>query len=314
MMLVVQYFYYGAHKPLALPHGHSRLRAASSAARRKSVERPHSHYRTLSVVAANVAVNAALAAQQDAQSHARLPRRSLDQSRDLSSRRFSREVTGVEDDIDDPDLAAMTDSFHSEGGRTSRRKLVSWSRERYGSGRPTRGGQIPPTSPIHPSLQITSHDPRRTGDAMILDRGRPRQREGDQSDDDAEQEEWNQSTAASTVRTSSRASRRGASLVFLGVWVLFGVGTLAGKRSGFSSGTAASIGRVLTRRLPAVETSALVTIFGQDIEDPSSVHLLGRIFAWLCTTLYLTSRLPQIWKNVSFILLSLMISELMLIK
>jgi hypothetical protein len=29
-------------------------------------------------------------------------------------------------------------------------------------------------------------------------------------------------------------------------------------------------------------------------------HVIGRISAWTCTTLYLTSRLPQIWKNVSF--------------
>lgn len=28
-------------------------------------------------------------------------------------------------------------------------------------------------------------------------------------------------------------------------------------------------------------------------------HLVGRVSAWACTTLYLTSRLPQIWKNVS---------------
>lgn len=28
-------------------------------------------------------------------------------------------------------------------------------------------------------------------------------------------------------------------------------------------------------------------------------RLIGRISAWACTTLYLTSRLPQIWKNVS---------------
>ena len=35
-------------------------------------------------------------------------------------------------------------------------------------------------------------------------------------------------------------------------------------------------------------------------QDPDFERVLGRIFAWLCTTLYLTSRLPQIWKNVSF--------------
>jgi len=28
-------------------------------------------------------------------------------------------------------------------------------------------------------------------------------------------------------------------------------------------------------------------------------RIIGRISAWICTTLYLTSRLPQIWKNVS---------------
>ncbi|KAI5119186.1 hypothetical protein M0805_000640 [Coniferiporia weirii] len=32
-------------------------------------------------------------------------------------------------------------------------------------------------------------------------------------------------------------------------------------------------------------------------DEPSSERVIGRIFAWLCTTLYLTSRLPQIWKN-----------------
>jgi len=37
----------------------------------------------------------------------------------------------------------------------------------------------------------------------------------------------------------------------------------------------------------------------QPDEDSSYERIVGRIFAWLCTTLYLTSRLPQIWKNVS---------------
>jgi hypothetical protein len=34
-------------------------------------------------------------------------------------------------------------------------------------------------------------------------------------------------------------------------------------------------------------------------EPPSFKRLFGRTSAWACTTLYLTSRLPQIWKNVS---------------
>jgi hypothetical protein len=33
-------------------------------------------------------------------------------------------------------------------------------------------------------------------------------------------------------------------------------------------------------------------------EGPSFKRLFGRTSAWACTTLYLTSRLPQIWKNV----------------
>ncbi len=33
-------------------------------------------------------------------------------------------------------------------------------------------------------------------------------------------------------------------------------------------------------------------------EPPSYQHAIGRISAWTCTTLYLTSRRPQIWKDV----------------
>lgn len=32
---------------------------------------------------------------------------------------------------------------------------------------------------------------------------------------------------------------------------------------------------------------------------PDYERFIGRTSAWLCTTLYLTSRLPQIWENVS---------------
>ncbi len=33
-------------------------------------------------------------------------------------------------------------------------------------------------------------------------------------------------------------------------------------------------------------------------EDPNIIQL-GRIFAWVCTVFYLSSRMPQLWKNVS---------------
>jgi len=32
-------------------------------------------------------------------------------------------------------------------------------------------------------------------------------------------------------------------------------------------------------------------------KSPSLERIIGRMSAWACTTLYLTSRLPQIWKN-----------------
>ena len=34
--------------------------------------------------------------------------------------------------------------------------------------------------------------------------------------------------------------------------------------------------------------------------QPSFQRIVGRLSAWACTTLYLSSRLPQIWKNVSY--------------
>lgn len=36
---------------------------------------------------------------------------------------------------------------------------------------------------------------------------------------------------------------------------------------------------------------------GFELSKPS-LQIIGRIMAWTCTVLYLTSRMPQIWKNV----------------
>jgi hypothetical protein len=96
-------------------------------------------------------------------------------------------------------------------------------------------------------------------------------------------------------RRSSRASRRGATLVFMGAWALFGVGTLARGLSA-RTGTGAG-GRVL-----AVVQNATAPAWVQAAAapPPSTERVIGRISAWTCTTLYLTSRLPQIWKNVRF--------------
>ena len=104
-------------------------------------------------------------------------------------------------------------------------------------------------------------------------------------------------------------------MVFLGAWALFGIGTLASRRMDMAMSTTNEIGRVLVSGhtpiyhshpdLPKLSVSELDTfdlVYPRDDtpnEFPSNEQIVGRIFAWLCTTLYLTSRLPQIWKNVS---------------
>lgn len=125
-------------------------------------------------------------------------------------------------------------------------------------------------------------------------------------------------------------------MVFLGAWALFGVGTLASSKRGVAGENRIRVGRVLDGAKPPSVPSVYVpkspsatrlpnappTYFddlqflddthpphddepGEHHEGPPTEYIIGRISAWTCTTLYLTSRLPQIWKNVSQILLSL---------
>jgi len=102
-------------------------------------------------------------------------------------------------------------------------------------------------------------------------------------------------------------------MVFLGAWALFGIGTLAIRRTDMAMSITSEIGHVLVSGhtpiyhshpdLPKLSVNELDTfdsVYPRDDipnEFPSNEQILGRIFAWLCTTLYLTSRLPQIWKN-----------------
>ncbi|KAJ7343374.1 PQ loop repeat-domain-containing protein [Mycena albidolilacea] len=279
MLLCSQYFYYEGRKSVAPPFGHPRRGSISDR-----------HYRTLSVVAANVSA-AALAAQQHHDARTSVDRPSGSRVSD-----------------DDSAFAAMADSFHSEGaagsGRSPTRKRVSWSTERYGK----RGGSVgraPLTrSAFLPPLRLTS-----TEDAV--DRGRSLQRDADAAEGLAAE-----ANAQESNRRSSRASRRGASLVFLSLFALYGVGTWSGGRS-------ANVGHVLSvvpmGYVPPPAAAVTPVEMKQEIhfaragpedipphephhdpipsEPPIDERVLGRIFAWLCTTLYLTSRLPQIWKN-----------------
>ncbi|KAK0503431.1 PQ loop repeat-domain-containing protein [Armillaria luteobubalina] len=285
--LVGQYIYYSIRNPPS----HVRARSLS---RRMSVDRPASRYRTLSVVAASVAKAAALAAQHDDRPRSRSARLQ-DGYPDTSHSRVSRES---DDEVDDSTLAALADSFHSEGGRRTR---ISWSSERLG----TRGGsvgRIPSRGALPAALHMSvSHE---VAESL---RGRSLQR-------DAEED----------PEPRRRSSRRGASMVFFGVWALFGVGALAGSQRHLPlTSTTTRIGNVLAARgfrIPVHQTYSSLMVsdvpttfepvrntdvyvstsepsYHQTLFQPTNERVLGRIFAWLCTTLYLTSRLPQIWKN-----------------
>ncbi|KAI0054157.1 hypothetical protein FA95DRAFT_1480159 [Auriscalpium vulgare] len=324
--LLSQYFYYRkTSTPTAAPFPHVRNRTISNVTGRTSLERGASHYRTLSVVAANVAAAAALAAQREESqigspySQTRWPRHSVDGLLDGNAYPADRRRPEDEDDVDDDALAVLADSFHSEGGRSSRRKHVSWSKERYShaAGRPGASA----LSPVPSSLQITPHADEITSP---LARGRSLQRSEYPDDGGAEGADWRQEE--SQRRRSSRASKRGASMVFMGAWALFGIGTLVGRQRGEVRETGVRVGRVLsdvhvpvaaatgTPALPplnAPPSEAVLLSFEQPPSDeppppghepppkegPTMERIIGRISAWACTTLYLTSRLPQIWKN-----------------
>ncbi|KAF5315626.1 hypothetical protein D9611_004776 [Ephemerocybe angulata] len=322
-ILVVQYFYYA--KPQAKPsYHHPSLSATLPSSRRLSGERRNpSRYRTLSHVAANVAAAAAFAAQKEEEQQPPWSSRSLrpyptygadDTHQGLSS------PLGEQEDDD-----ALGESFYSEGGRGLGKKRLAWSVERSVGGRAGSVGRYPP-APLRSatfrnlSPEISSREPAPIQTTEL-------------EDDEDE--------GPSNARRSSRASRRGASMVFLSTWVLFGIGTIA-NRGIVPSSPSANVGRLLypqelpvpviprSAATPAIDFSASPVFKGSysdndasefpsvrlsshssdepDDEDPSTPHIprpeepnlervLGRIFAWMCTMLYLTSRLPQIWKN-----------------
>jgi hypothetical protein len=295
---MVQYFYYSRNAPPA-PAARSRsriARARESVDHMPSVHSP-AHYRALSSVAANVAASAAFAANQETHW-----RRSTDALRDTASPDRHR-VDDEDDEVDEDALAALADSIHS----TRSRHGVSWSKERYGS-----ATRVPRTlSPVQ------SLEPFPRGRAA--ERADELEGEGDQAQ--AEEE--------SRRRRNSRAGRMSASIVFMGAWTLFGAGALlnggrglreSGIRVGHvfadvarpSSVDAAmlplagvllpSVDRDLLTSVELPDDSVIFRVGATAAEPPSLERIIGRIFAWSCTTLYLTSRLPQIWKNVRFIL------------
>ena len=304
-MLLVQYFYY-YQTAKTLPPIHGRLRSATLPlpSQRFSIDR----YRTLSAVASNVANAAALAALQDEPEgrHTSLLHRQGTHSQVVTDRE-----TEHDDEYREPP-ADMIESFYSEGGRGNNSRRISWSIERsriraasvgHAIRRPPRLNLRPPDSlspSRNPVSDVPSHEPENLLDSSL-------------------------SPTITTARSSQ--ARRGSALVFLGVWALFSFGTLTSQGHMYS-GSSTKVGRVLSSILsdvPSVPTTLGNTIDQapsinlrsldipelafvnqpadrplQDSGQPSSERVVGRIFAWTCATLYFTSRLPQIWKNVGF--------------
>ncbi|KAF9355720.1 hypothetical protein BGX26_006229 [Mortierella sp. AD094] len=68
-----------------------------------------------------------------------------------------------------------------------------------------------------------------------------------------------------------------------------------GTRGIFSQDSAKSnvVGRVFARSLEGEN------LLGDDPSPPAdqNIIIMGRIFAWVCTVFYLSSRMPQLWKN-----------------
>ena len=215
--------------------------------------------------------------------------RSVNQFHERSSTR------NIESDEDEESWAPLMRSFRSEGRQGGRPDLDSPSTERFRR----RSGSVGGNLSRGPARDWSLSDP------PDLNRGRKLGRERREISSNRETR-----TAA-----SSRARRKGATMDFLAVWALFGIGTLSGPERPRTT----NVGRVLVREevpvvlpiLPyySLAHTALVHVKPNDSttaslarQDPpgeiSNKRILGRVFAWMCTTLYLTSRLPQIWKNV----------------
>ncbi|KAI7828890.1 PQ loop repeat-domain-containing protein [Gamsiella multidivaricata] len=103
--------------------------------------------------------------------------------------------------------------------------------------------------------------------------------------------------------TSDIAHRRSTSMVLFGLILLTMRQTMPAlqeqtpyallDRGHARSGTSMVIGRVFARGLDGDQG------LGTDSAPPADQNIiqLGRIFAWVCTVFYLSSRMPQLWKN-----------------
>ena len=200
--------------------------------------------------------------------------------------------------------SVLVDSFYSEGGRRARGKgkHVSWTQE--SPRRDNEDSQL--VDDVEPASRTTLSTARgrqltrpNVGDSPIAIE------EPTLAEVAVDLRRTRRTSGASAV--SASASRRSASIVFLAVFTLFTFSS----HSGIRRSVTGSEGRVLSlipRRIPSpssiVTASDSVVHISRDVAafvfpDKETQRIVGRLSAWTCTTLYLTSRLPQIWKNVS---------------
>ncbi|KIJ55021.1 hypothetical protein M422DRAFT_24878 [Sphaerobolus stellatus SS14] len=243
-----------------------------------------------------------------------------------------RRLMSDADEDSDEIPSAMFDSFRSEGGGggRSKGKHVSWTGDSLSRDRARRQLSYDEArGETEETLRIASPSGVR---GRPLTRSQSHGNAGEPSTEDGTDlypPRERRLSAASVV--SAGASRRSASIVFLGVLALFGFSS----QSGLYGSTSPSTGVVLNAPQTTIPSPALAhpinhftrshsssdipaslptlrSDFNSSIiqiqladSEPSftttsssdTQRVVGRISAWTCTTLYLTSRLPQIWKN-----------------
>lgn len=319
VVITIQYIYYSRMdrltEPPPAPTPFVRSPRSKSLSMTRSVERRYRsgsvggsrqrrHYRTLSDVASNVA----LAASDLSDFRLTMPA-TIAGSPSVDNPLAHREHEPVVDPDHPPPLPPLTSAVP---GSSTLRRNISW------------GPMDNIASILSPMTTLTTDLPAE-GEARVDDRGRSRSRAGDSlmSEDQVR-------SLTGPRAKSAGASRRGASIVFLGVWAFFGVGKFMGR--GLTGGNeVAGVGVVLDGSsanvpvaavspapIPSLSAGSTVTplvnlTFPRTVDEdddplpvpppppehPSTERIIGRISAWTCAVLYLTSRLPQIWKNVS---------------
>lgn len=158
--------------------------------------------------------------------------------------------------------------------------------------------------------QSESTDQVRSKRAGSVERGRRSKAHASWAPASVDQDE--SSSARGRARERKAAIRRGATVALLSVGFFISVGPTS-KPDALAPVDPVAHPRVLTHTSsatsipPAVRHPFLLYIPDRELwtaprrgrTDPAPPFsvIIGRIFAWFCTVLYMTSRLPQIWTN-----------------